>query len=76
MELLAEEIAELNRQNLEAEHFRFHDEIKCGAKLIRDDLDKPHATITRFHCPTHKVYTSKNGWEFGFSLGSKSINYK
>ena len=76
MELTPEEQAELDRQNLLAEHPRFHDRIKCGSPLVlriirRKSYGNP-IKIRRYYCVVHKVYLNLSGWEIGFYMGTDS----
>jgi hypothetical protein len=75
IELSSDEKAELERQNFQAQHPRFHDEIKCGAKLLLRFYTKPKKRNARYHrqeCTVHGVIVDMSGWELGFSQGTDS----
>jgi hypothetical protein len=70
--LTEDEQAELDRQNALAEHSRYHDELKCAAKLELRFYFKRHTRFHRQFCITHQVLVSMSGWEIGFEGGSDS----
>jgi len=74
-DLTAEEQAELERQNLEAEHPRFHDALKCGPlefRLVRKKVYHYHTELSRQYCKTHDVLVDMTGWEIGYAYGTES----